>query len=376
MKLPTKVVMPDRPTKPSPEIAAGSIKLQNGFSLIELLVVITIFGIMMTGIFDAYLSQMTLNSREHRIAEAEIELEVAKQIIEEDLQVAGFGLAEDYGATGFDPRPFKVTNSNSAPDELLIMGTPLGLDYVASRAWSYMTASTPTFRAWGDAREDLEIDDRVIIISPDTKQLLSETVGGSEEWLFEYNGDGLPLTTIPSGAAYSNHDVGTILYGLYPDDGSANDASANPYYTSRYYLGDVGDPKPASCAPGTRNLFRVESVTTETPPGNNNQPLLSCVLDFQVAVDLDMDENDFWESDNGGVTAAGLDLKDMNDFLKRIKVYLLVQNGRYDPDYTYPLATVRVGEDTTIGRAVTLTAAQRKYRWKMVTLNVTPRNAR
>ncbi len=361
-----------RAAKQSRQKPAARLKGQKGFTIIELLVVMAIFGIMMTGILDAYLSQMTHNSREYRIAEAEIELEVAKQIIEEDLQAAGFGLAEDYGATGFDPKPIKVTNSNNAPDELFIMGTPLGLEYVTSRAWSYMATSAPAFRTWGDAREDLQANDRVIIISPDTKKLLTETVAGSEQWLFKYNGSGANLTTIASAATYSSPDVGTVAYGLYPATGTANDLTARPYYTGRYYLGDTA---PAACAPGTRNLLRGESVTSETPDGSG-QALLSCVLDFQVAVALDTNDDGTLEPDNGGTTAAGMDLKDLNDFLKQIKVYLLVQNGRQDPDYTYPLATVRVGEGTTIGRDVTLTAAQRKYRWKLVTLNVTPRNAR
>ena len=54
---------------------------------------------------------------------------------------------------------------------------------------------------------------------------------------------------------------------------------------------------------------------------------------------------------------------------------MLVQSGNQDTEMTLSPATIRVG-DTLAGQDITLTAAQRQYRWRLVTVSVTPRNLR
>jgi hypothetical protein len=206
-------------------------------------------------------------------------------------------------------------------------------------------------------------------MEPSTKTLLTE--GG--KWLFRYNGSGAAPTTVPAGVAFANPAAGTLVYALYgaPSGGAAE--AAAPYWTVRYYLGGA---RPDSCAAGTSNLERNESDDPNDAAMNPN-PLLTCVLDMEVAFGLDTNEDgniDTW--DDGGKTAAGYTEAMLRKQLKTVKVYLLVQSGSRDRDYTFPAASLRVGEGTTIGRTVPLSAEQRHFRWRMVTITKTLRNLR
>jgi hypothetical protein len=172
----------------------------------------------------------------------------------------------------------------------------------------------------------------------------------------------------------------------------------------RYYLG--GEP-PATCAPGTKSLLRAESRTDASPDGGD--PILNCVLDFQVALGIDApnialnideidDSIDFWDNGAAVLTSyadshlagqANLSdtLSNINKNLKQIRAYVLVQVGNRDPNYTYSNPDpayagreneIRVGDLNLqaggVGRDITLTDEQRRYRWRVLTATATPRN--
>jgi hypothetical protein len=125
---------------------------------------------------------------------------------------------------------------------------------------------------------------------------------------------------------------------------------------------------------------------------------MSCVLDFQVAFgitdstaspDPTLAVNfpiNKWDS--GAVSAAYSPLE-LKQRLKQIRVYILIQEGNKDMTYTYmnpdPNAAapdkIRVGELSLVGGATgrnfgPLNSAQRNYRWRVLTIVVTPRNIR
>ncbi len=350
-----------------------------GITLIEILVSLAISFIILSGIYVAYTTQVKHMGREYKIAEADMELGIAKGIMEREITMAGYGLAEDYDYDGdgdqdFSPTAVSATNSSVAPDTITLMGTALGMGSRQAQEWTYMANTTPTFRTWGDAREDLGIGDRVVVIEPSTKKLLAQQVAGVWQWLYVFTGACCNINTRVGSIAFANPALGNLLYGLQD---AADPQATQPFYAVRYSLGDtVPSTLPSTCATGTQNLLRAESRTTVAPAGG--EPLLNCVLDLQVAFGLDTDENgaiDFW--DNGGVLAGGYDAKTLNKRLKQVRVYLLVQLGKQDPDYTNPLASIRVGDTSlTIGRDVPLTAEQRRFRWRVISLNITPRNMR
>jgi hypothetical protein len=150
--------------------------------------------------------------------------------------------------------------------------------------------------------------------------------------------------------------------------------------------------------------MRVETTTTPNPPAANGTPLISCVLGFRFAFGLDIvnedGQIDSWDSTGATVEsyAGPTGPQVLSKRLKQIRVYLLVQDGNRDATYTYSNPDpafamnpnqIRIGEADLVGGVTgggftvaagpapaTLTAAQRQYRWKMLTLAVTPRNIR
>lgn len=351
---------------------------KKGVTLTELLVVLAIFSIVIAGVYGVYIAQVKHTAREHRVAESEMEIEIIKNFLERDMAMAGYGLADDYAPCTFSPRAFGATDNtgSNGSDTITLMGTALGRLSRGAQGWTYITSSgvsPPTFKAWNDAREDVKNGDWVIYMEPSTKSLL--TSGGcasSAAWLFTY----------PSSPATQR---GTLVYGLHTENANF------PYYAVEYRLG--GTPPticapPASGANAVVSLLRAESKDNIPPLIQNREPVLDCVRDLQVAFGLDANEDgtiDCW--DNGGVLAATYDNKVLRKRLKQARAYMLVQLGRRDPDKeVYPSGqSFRVGEDPalaiacnggTVGRNVILTDEQRRYRWRVVSLSITPRNLR
>lgn len=371
-----------------------------GITLIELLYVMIIFAIVMLGLYSAYEVQMNQGGREFRRAESSIEENIASGVIERDLLMAGYGLAEDYSDAGSSlylnpPRAISATDGGSTDsDTLTLMGTAVGLNTRASQGWTYLISTSPTmsFNVWGDAREDLAVSDQILLLEPGTKKLITSS---TTSFYYQYNGSTSNVKIYPGSTTYpfNLQQVGTVLLGLAKSGSSVN----QPFSAVAYYLGSNPTYTPANCAPNTLSLLRAESATSSTP--SSGQPILNCVLDFQAAFGLDTNSDgsiDLW--DNGGVYAsshyAGVTgPATLNQALKQVRVYVLVQVGGYDPNYTYtnPDPTtgytgtdkIRVGDlylvGGAVGRDVTLSAINprlRNYRWKVLSFTVTPRNIR
>lgn len=368
-------MMPCAKKEELPAQAASSPATSRGFSLVELLVTMTIFGILMAGIFEAYIAQMKNTSREYGIAESDIDRSIGLGIISRDIFMAGYGLADDYNGV-YTPWALQSTNSDTAPDNLTLMGTALGMNSQQAQHWSYVTGFTGTnvtLRSWSDSREDIQNDDMVILLDSATKRLLTGT--GSPNWLFEFDthDDGDPANDELVG--WDDPSAGTVAYALIDHDNlPASPATPQPYYAVRYYITDeLGD----GCVTGARHLLRAESITTETPA--SGKAVIPCVADFQVILGLDTNNDrtiDLWK--NGGVTAAdGYDPARLNRSLRQVRVYALTQIGERDNFYTYPETTIYVGDQTLgKGRSFTLSDEQRHYRWRVIRLSAVPRNIR
>lgn len=341
------------------------MKNEKGITLVELLITLVIFSVVIAGVYGVYTTQVRHSTREFRLAESEMELGIAKTIIERDIMMAGYGIADDYSTLAIIPLPVAATEATSATeyDFITLRGTAIGILSRGSQGWTYVTSISPVaFQTWGDNRENVESGDKVIYIEPNTKEILTTGTTG----IFTY-------PAIPSTV-----DRGTLVYGVHKD-------SANlPYSTVQYTMG--GTP-PTTCAAGTQNLLRAESRNNDPPVPANREPILNCVRDFQVSFGLDTDENgtiDTWDPVGGVFQANGYDIKSLKRRLKQVRVYILVQVGNRDPDYTYSNPdnpgnpdTIRVGDSNLgIGRDITLTPEQRRYRWRVVSLSITPRNLR
>jgi prepilin-type N-terminal cleavage/methylation domain-containing protein len=377
-----------------------SVRDRRGFTLIELLTAMVIFSTVIVGLYKVYDVQFKQQVKEYRLAESEMELGIAKNLIERDLIMAGYGIMDDYSCYSATPVSAVTTSDGgSNPDTLTLKGTALGIKSRATQEWSTVasmstgTSGFPTFSASDDPRENINPGDRMIITNPSggtesrTKTLLCD----SGKWLYSYSTTTSAPTTADTGIPYPNLQTGYVVYALNLSGETDGDATV-PYYTVKYYLGGTS---PSNCAPGTQSLLRAESRTTTAPSGGD--PVMSCVRDFEVALGLtdstaSPDPSlaasipiNKWDN---GATASTYSPSELNQRLKQIRVYILVQEGSKDSSFTYvnpdPNAsapdTIRVGElnlvGGTTGRDVQLTAAQRNYRWRVLTIVVTPRNIR
>jgi hypothetical protein len=368
----------------------GKIMSIAGTTLAELLITISIFSVVIAGVYSVYTAYVDHAGREYRLAQSEIETVIAKNMIERDIMMAGYGLAADYSGLTFTPEPLPLgatdaiapgstpnpaggtypTTGLAGADSLYMMGTALGIYSRASQGWTYLKQTSPAeFQLWGDVREDIQEDDRVIYIEPNAKAIIADGTA----WRFIY----------PSGPNFlGSEGRGALLYGLSrPPRGSGSEIP-RPYYIVQYRLGGNAADMPKTCARGTRNLQRVE-VTN----GESIEPLLACVRDIQVAFGLDSSSPedgliDLW--DNGGILASSYDHLGLKNRLKQVRVYILVQNGNRDADYLYVNPEnpgnperIRVGDMSLgTGRDIYLTAEQRMYRWRLIAMTITPRNLR
>ena len=383
------------------------MKNKSGVTLVELLVVMAIFAIVTLGLVDAYKVMSKSGVREFRRSESSIENNIASTLVERDVMMAGYGIAEVYSQSNISigNLPRSASSCGNAGDNcgvngsdtLTLMATAIAMNTRAAQGWSYVsqiaTGYTPTFQSWGDAREDIAVNDVFLMMEPNSKQLVAVN-GSMSDWLYTFQGIH-PVSDIKSVQNNKTYtfgplEAGTILFGIATSATAAQ--VTQPGWAVQYFL-NTSSVGTGNCAPGTLSLLRAESSSSMNPT-SGALPVLNCVLDFQVAFGLDTNDDgalDFW--DNGGVIAAtysgitGPTL--LNRRLKQIRLYILVQDGNMDSSYTYnnpdPLYaskpdTIRVGDLSltggAVGRDFKLTTAQRAYHWKLLTFAVTPRNIR
>jgi len=386
-----KINISNPPSPPFIKVGMGRSINDKGLTLAELLVTLAIFSVVIAGVYAVYTTQIRHSTREYILAESEMELVIAKTIIERDIMMAGYGIADDYNGLVFFPSPVPVgatdnispgatpnplkgsypTTGLAGADSLYMAGTALGIYSRAAQRWTYIKDVAPVkFEIWGDAREDIESGDRVICMEPNTGTIITDPA----TWRFEY----------PSTPAFpAGEGKGMLVYGLSRPPQGGEPEMPRPYYLVQYRLGGSPADMPGICSKGTRSLQRLEMSD-----GESIEPLLACVRDFQVSFGLDTDDDgtiDTWDPISAGnIQTDAYDLKTLRRRLKQVRVYILVQAGNRDPDYMYSNPdnpakpnTIRVGEIILgTGRDITLTADQRRYRWRVMTISVTPRNLR
>ncbi len=340
---------------------------QGGFTLIEVLTALVIFGIASAAVFSSYEAQVKQTSFAFHRSKAQMDLQIAKNLIERDVVMAGFGLAGDFTGHPNDAtllantRAIAATNGAAgASDTLTMMGTALGIGSRAAQGWTVSANALQPAVTWQDSgRDNLKTRDRYVAMDPFRKRLV--VIPASNSWEAEFD-----------TAAVSNLSQGTVLFGL--DRNDLGVANIMPHHWVTYSVAVGGGP--ATCAAGTQNLRRDE---TQVAGQVNPEPVIHCVLNMQVAFGLDQNDDDLIDLwDNGGVSAAALSVDELHNQLKQVRMYVLVQGSNRDPDYV-SFSPIRVGDaDLGIGEDVALDTGldQEKYRWELLAMTVTPRNIR
>jgi len=415
------------------------LKSNKGFTLVELLVTMAVFIVILVIAAQSFDTILKQASKYSKIEESNIEGMVGLEVLRHDIEQAGFGLfwgllpghsityteadtsnwpsdgtnyakTNDSGSNPPVPRALVGFDafSDFGSDLLSVKATTVGQSN-ASQKWTYISYHNFSSSSGYDSRpvsmpsNNLASGsnaDRVIAIrnnfnSTDDDRLLLDSSGS---FYFNFNTTGGIvddfLPSDPQGLQIH------MVYGLT----SNSTTPRMPFNRTDYFVRVPSTGLPAYCAPNTGTLYKGNIQHADGKYGVLI-PLLDCVADMQVVLGWSANAGETKTQDSifaytsmpatdysvtaisalSGVTVNAADIqswlqdpKALREHLKMVKVYLLVQEGRRDPNYTYPQSSIVVGDaangETLLTRTYTFSADQKRYRWKLYRIVVRPKN--
>lgn len=406
------------------------IKKQAGFTLVELMVTMVIFVLVIAAASSMFTGVLNQFKQQSRIAETNIEGNVGLQMLRTDIEQAGYGLPWELDGVAYDeaeddttttthdetdyndstanpPRAFVMDDDAgfNASDILVVKATNVAINN-ASHKWAYISNIGTNFdgtannimRSWTNSAgaaitdENLQTSDRVIALRP--------AVGSVQQVLV--NNGGTFSTQFKSSLAdfadefepVANSFETYIIYGVTSSVSPVTTPLRMPFNRADYYIRRPSN-MPSRCAPGTGVLYkaRVNHADGLLAP---ELPLLDCVADMQVALNLDINEDGtpgtvtspggglLTSTEGGTETTVQQTLADaslLRTRLKDVRVYILAHEGQKDAFYTYPNATINLtDQDLGVLKAFDLNTdvgtTYVNYRWKIYTLVIKPFNLR
>jgi prepilin-type N-terminal cleavage/methylation domain-containing protein len=411
---------------------------QSGFSLIELIITMTVFVIAIAVATSIYVPMLTQFKQQSKVSETQVERLVGLDILRRDLEQAGYGLpwvipdsvtAPDYQETVADPKTLWVernyndgppagpntpvrgsgadiempgnpnppgairngNNDNGFPgfplgtlnksDVLVIKSTNIAINDAATK-WTYVTGlpnGNHEVNMWGSSVEDLNDGERAIVLIPmrgETNQRI--LVNDAGDYSLQFNSGGLPNEFAPS----TQRDV-FLIYGIDPDTDLRMPFNRADYYVERP-PGPAPDDMPPRCAQNTGILYK--GVVNQTDGNKTEIRLLECVADMQLAFGLDGDGDgdfdplggsDFWTEYVNDLTA-----EEIREQLKEVRVYILAHEGQRDTGYNFSGFNGGCGTCMMVGEVgiggedfdLSIIPDYLDYRWKVYTVVVKPAN--
>jgi len=383
------------------------LRSEQGFSLVELLLVMAIFIVVIVLASQAFERMIGTSSQEGKKAESNIQGVVGLELMRTDIEHAGYGLpwilstvanwpemdvAANWPADGIDSNSFNDTvlsatiDANKVPRAyqngissttgigyLVVKSTIAGFSSTAKR-WAYVQYSGSNgansyIKKWNNT-DDLASNDVVITLNSATRGLITNS-GNFSYQLSGTNSNGNFLASSGFGPAFS-----TDVYLTY---GVATTGLSMPYNRADYYVKRPSTGMSQSCAPGTGNLYK--GVVNHNGGGVSTYPLLDCVADMQIVYSLDTNGDSAIDLHTTDISQ--LSAQSIRSQVKEVRVYILTHEGKADRNFTYPSSTIDVGESiwgSFYGRHFDLTSLQgigtnwKNYRWKVYKMVVIPKN--
>ncbi|MFA6054274.1 MAG: prepilin-type N-terminal cleavage/methylation domain-containing protein [Thermodesulfovibrionales bacterium] len=380
------------------------MKREDGFTLVELMITMVVFVLFMSAASTVFTGLLTQFKQQSKQAETNIEGIVGLEILRQDIEGAGYGLAwngliaySEVTANPFSlndapsgvPKAIVSKNSATSADYLVIRSVTVARN-AASDKWTTLGSASPYVRTWTTAgetnpvSENLQSTDRVIVISP------MGTSSNPRELIV----DGSAFSTTFSGVTASSWrptpsavEETRVVYGIAP--GSTN--LRMPFNRADYFISTTNELGnnivPKRCAPNTGVL--VKATVNHSNGTFTYLPLLDCVADMQVIYGLDRDADGDFEPDvsgstdgyNDDLTGSTWTAQIIHEQVKQVRVYILAHEGQKDITFIYPTSTVSLGGDVAGGLGSTFNLASaigdpeyKHYRWKLYTIVVTPNN--
>jgi prepilin-type N-terminal cleavage/methylation domain-containing protein len=363
-------------------------KRQSGFTLIELLIAIAVLAIIMA-MNSTILQEMMRGTRQQgAIAATQFETALGLEILRADLMNAGHGLIDEVqasiayaeavgapaqlfndGPSGI-PRAIVHNNDVSAyatylanSDYLAIKSPAVGIND-SSGKWSYITGSS--VHVWNDMSLDMANDgqQRMIVVVPSTKpdKTARLVVDGANNYAVIYTQGALNAAFQPPV------DERYIVYGV------DNSNIVRPFNRADYYVRRSASTG-TGCASNTGTF--IKSVTNQSALGGHTErPLIDCVAAMQVLFRVDTNGDGI--ADGAPVNSiSSYTARQIKENVKEIRVYILAHEGNMDRGFRYAgSSTITLG-DPALGAQIDLQALVGanwdRYRWKIYTVNVSPR---
>jgi len=351
-----------------------------GFTLVEMLMVIVIFGFVLAGASQMFVSMLTTQRQQSKIAETNIEGIIGLELLRQDLGKAGYGLPWN-GLTGYseaagDPYTLNDAATTLAPRGIVSVnnvssGTALaGTDYLVIKAinvatnaacskWTFLSSgATATTTLWTPGSENLGQSDRVIVLSPGMPT-------SSVARTLVTPGTGARFSAVTTYADTGADKETRIVYGV--DSDAALTSLRMPFNRADYYVKRPSTGMPQRCAGGTGNLYK--AVVSQSNGQMTEMPLLDCVADMQVIYRRDLDGDG--DPENWIQDISTSNAQQIRDQVKEVRVFILAQEGQMDSNYIHPVNSIQVG-DTGYGSVFNLSGITngKNYRWKIYTLVV------
>jgi len=370
---------------------------QSGFTMVELLITMGIFVLAIAAISGVFIPLLSQFKQQSRAAETQIEGIVGVDILRRDINSAGYGLlwgipsgvtyqeAANAPASTYNDATTGIPRGILSGDNITATGILTGTDYLVIKAtnialndaapkWTDVLVHSgggKTVRSWGSSVEDLNTNDRVIVLNPHSRTLSTDGTNFTAQFNFANFPDAYLTTT-------------NVTYVVYGVDTPSGTNLRMPYNRADYFVRTVGVP--VRCAPNTGVLTKAIVSQVDGTLTSGATPLLDCVADMQV---------DYWLDTNGDGSIewpplndiSGLTAQQIRDQLREVRVYIVAHEGQHDPNFDFSQNNTRedlraVESLGASSRTLTFTnlktrvgdPAYKQYRWKLYTIIAKPRN--
>ena len=363
---------------------------QGGFSLIELLIVVTLLAIVVVMSSDTFTIAIKQSGQQTKIVEAQVEGIIGLELLRFDIEHAGYGLpwafqnTINYNEASTSPATNYNDSSANVP-RAIVFGNDVGFnlsDYLvikstaastnsATQKWTYIvTGSQP--KKWSydgttyPATINLENGNKVIVIKPrvDSTSVPTLVMDGSD-FTCTFHSTNFPSEFAPSAPAER-----FMIYGM--TDSASVTTLRMPFNRTDYYIKRPADI-PTHCAPGTGILYK--GIVNHGDGALTELPVIDCVADMQVIFRLDTNGDGVIDSQVNNLSASTA--QQIREQIKEVRVYILAQEGQRDTGYSHSTQIVTMGE-YGLGRnfdlATYIGTGWNRYRWKTYTLTVQPKD--
>ena len=328
---------------------------KKGFTIAELLVTIFIIGVVLGAAYFTYIKLLKGFKSESSKIETQIENLVGLEILRLDLEHIGYGIPNNETS--------KIIDWNGS--NLILRSTLNNTDSI-TRGYLLAKCVAGTLEVTYDGRENTSAT-YVSVIDADTKNFFAKgeiQTSGSIQTI-GLNGKKVSCTLDKVYIAYP------VRQNVY--NGTANGCTDSLCEEISYTLSQANLIN--RCNVNTSNLIRKVG-----PSATSGEPVLNCVADFKVTFDLDTNGDGVIGTSEADQTSLPSTNGDIRNQLKAINIYILVQEGRYDPNFTYnqavncsatPGKCININNGNNI-QELQLPAGYEHYRWKLLMIKVKP----